>query len=143
MLFNNASVSTCYSLILPVQFGIRVLVLIYESPATEADCAGGRRTFDANVFGVFDMVNGFCPSAYSFLDGSRAPTIINTASILGRLPVPFAAGYNATEAAVTTYSDSLRIELAPLGIKVLTLFMGEVSTGLMTADNISLGQDSL
>ncbi|PVH72606.1 hypothetical protein DL98DRAFT_432895, partial [Cadophora sp. DSE1049] len=42
-----------------------------------------------------------------------------------------------------SYSDTLRIELAPLGIKVVTLFMGEVSTGLMSADNISFGQDSL
>jgi 1-acylglycerone phosphate reductase len=117
---------------------------VYETPSIEADSARVRKMFDTNVFGVFDMVNAFIPLLLASVDSpSRPPTIINTASILGRLPYPFAAGYNATKAAVTSYSDTLRIELAPLGIKVVTLFMGEVSTGLMSADNISFGQDSL
>ncbi|KAH6706322.1 hypothetical protein BKA61DRAFT_558818 [Leptodontidium sp. MPI-SDFR-AT-0119] len=117
---------------------------MYEIPAIEADPTRVRKMFDANVFGVFDMINAFTPLLLASVGASRTPpTIINTASILGRLPFPFSAAYNATKAAVTSYSDTLRIELAPLGIKVVTLFMGEVSTGLMSADNISFGQDSL
>ncbi|KAH9204002.1 hypothetical protein DL95DRAFT_499165 [Leptodontidium sp. 2 PMI_412] len=125
MLFNNAG-------------------MMYEVPAIEADPARIRKMFDANVFGVFDMVTAFVPLLLAAVSQSETPpTIINTASVLGRLPYPFAAGYNATKAAVASYSDTLRIELAPLGIKVVTLFMGEVSTGLMSADNVSFGRDSL
>ncbi|KAJ8103354.1 hypothetical protein POJ06DRAFT_247338 [Lipomyces tetrasporus] len=125
MLFNNAG-------------------MMYEAPAIEADPIRVRKMFDANVFGVFDMVNAFIPLLLASVSGSQAPpTIINTSSILGRLPFPFAAGYNASKAAVASYSDTLRIELNPLGIKVVTLFMGEVATGLMSADNISFGHESL
>ena len=117
---------------------------MYEAPAIEADRESIRRMFDANVFGLFDMVTAFVPLLLASVPNSQAPpTIINTSSILGRLPFPFAAAYNASKAAVASYSDTLRIELAPLGIKVVTLFMGEVSTGLMSADNISFGHDSL
>ncbi|KAH8594217.1 hypothetical protein B0O99DRAFT_595553 [Bisporella sp. PMI_857] len=125
MLFNNAG-------------------MMYEAPAIEANPASIRKMFDANVFGVFDMVTAFVPLLLASVSDSQAPpTIVNTSSVLSRLPYPFAAGYNASKAAVTSYSDTLRIELAPLGIKVVTLFMGEVSTGLMLPDNISFGHDSL
>lgn len=117
---------------------------MYEAPAIEADATRVRKMFDANVFGVFDMINAFIPLLLASVEGSRTPpTIINTASVLARLPFAFSAAYNATKAAVASYSDTLRIELAPLGIKVVTLFMGEVSTGLMSAENLSFGQDSL
>ncbi|KAH8892092.1 NAD(P)-binding protein [Thozetella sp. PMI_491] len=117
---------------------------MFETPAIEADPTRVRKMFDTNVFGVFDMVTAFTPLLLASVPDSKVPpTIINTSSVLGRLPYPFAAAYNATKAAVTSYSDTLRIELAPLGIKVVTLFMGEVSTGLMSADTISIGDDSL
>jgi 1-acylglycerone phosphate reductase len=69
--------------------------------------------------------------------------IINTSSVLARLPFAFSAAYNASKAAVASYSDTLRIELEPLGIKVVTLFMGEVSTKLMSPDNITFNSGSI
>jgi 1-acylglycerone phosphate reductase len=89
--------------------------------------------FDANVFGLFDMITAFTPLllASAAANGpSRPPAIINTASVLARVPYPFSAAYNASKAAVASYSDALRIELAPLGIKVITVYMGVVKTGL-------------
>jgi len=100
--------------------------------------------FDTNVFGLFDMTQAFLPLLLASVAESRLPpTIINTSSIVSRVPFLFSANYNASKAAVTSYSDTLRLELAPLGIKVVTLFMGEVSTTLMSSDNISFGADSL
>ena len=117
---------------------------MYVAAAIESDPARVRKMFDTNVFGVFDMVTAFVPLLLAAVPDSRAPpTIINASSILGRLPYPFAGPYNATKAAITSYSDTLRVELGPLGLKVVTLFMGEVSTGLMTTDMVSIGPDSL
>jgi 1-acylglycerone phosphate reductase len=100
--------------------------------------------FDTNVFGLFDMTQAFLPLLLASVPASHLPpTIINTSSIVSRVPFLFSANYNASKAAVTAYSDTLRLELAPLGIKVVTLFMGEVSTGLMLPDNISFGAESL
>ncbi|KAH7026912.1 hypothetical protein B0J12DRAFT_609849 [Macrophomina phaseolina] len=118
--------------------------VMHEAPAIEQDPARVRQMFDANVFGLFDMVTAFVPLLLAAVPDSKTPpTIINTSSVLSRLPYPFSAAYNATKAAVTSYSDTLRLELAPLGIKVVTLFMGEVTTRLMSPNNVSFGPDSL
>ncbi|CAJ0544063.1 Ff.00g040640.m01.CDS01 [Fusarium sp. VM40] len=125
MLFNNAGI-------------------MYEAPALEADPVRIRQMYDTNVFGLFDVVAAFTPLLIAAVpNADHTPTIVNVASILARIPFPFASAYNASKAAVSTYSDTLRLELSPLGIRVVTLFMGEVSTGLMSADSINFGPDSL
>lgn len=117
---------------------------MYEAPAIEADQDQVRNMFNTNVFGLFDMVQAFTPLLLASVSGSTAPpTIINTASVVARLPYLFSAQYNASKAAVSSYSDTLRIELAPLGIKVVTLFMGIVSTKLTSPDKAQLAPDSL
>ncbi|KAH7379110.1 hypothetical protein DE146DRAFT_304339 [Phaeosphaeria sp. MPI-PUGE-AT-0046c] len=118
--------------------------MMYEAPAIEADPKRVRQMFDANVFGVFDMVSAFTPLLLAAVsDPSRPPTIINTASVLAKVPYPFSAGYNATKAAIASYSDTLRLELAPLGIKVVTLYMGVVSTGISSPDGIRFDPNSI
>lgn len=118
---------------------------VYEAPAIEADPARVKQMFDTNVFGLFDVVQAFAPLLIAAVadSGNAAPTVVNVASVLARLPMPFLSGYNATKAAVSAYSDTLRLELRPLGIRVVTLFMGEVSTLLMSSDNIRFGEKSL
>ncbi|KAJ5600160.1 Glucose/ribitol dehydrogenase [Penicillium hetheringtonii] len=99
---------------------------MYEAPAIEADPARTRAMFDANVFGLFDMVSTFTPLLLASASNTqKPPVIINTSSILSRIP------------------DTLRIELNPLGIKVVTVFMGEVATNLMLSENISFGSKSI
>lgn len=156
MLFNNAGTSmshlwfrmvfwhpgTClYSFQLLTEF---FALTVYEAPAIEADPARTCAMFDANVFGLFDMVSTFTPLLLASASNTRKPpVIINTSSILSRIPFVFSAAYNASKAAVASYSDTLRIELNPLGIKVVTVFMGEVATNLMLSENISFGSKSI
>ncbi|KAJ5812011.1 hypothetical protein N7474_008312 [Penicillium riverlandense] len=117
---------------------------MYEAPAIEADPARIRSMFDTNVFGLFDMVSAFTPLLLASTSPKNTPpVIINTSSVLARLPYAFSAAYNASKAAVASYSDTLRIELEPLGIKVVTLFMGEVATKLMSPDNIYFSSGSI
>ena len=117
---------------------------VYEAPAIEADPHRVKQMFETNVFGLFNMVTAFTPLLIAATSkDAPAPIVVNVASVLSRLPMPFGSGYNATKAAVVSYSDTLRLELEPLGIKVLTLFMGEVSTALMMPDNVHFGKDSL
>lgn len=117
---------------------------MYEAPAIEADRERVRSLFETNVFGLFDMVSAFSPLLLAAVPSSeQPPTIVNTASILARLPFPFSSAYNATKAAVASYSDTLRLEVEPLGLKVVTLYMGEVSTPLMSAGNIRFGPHSI
>ncbi|KAL1852382.1 hypothetical protein Daus18300_012215 [Diaporthe australafricana] len=138
VLFNNAGASNHNSRDAPD------IIKVYEAPAIEADRARVRGLFDTNVFGLFDMVQAFTPLLLAAVPMSKQPpTIVNTASVLARLPSPFSSAYNATKAAIASYSDTLRLEVEPLGLKVVTLYMGEVSTALMSAGNINFGPDSI
>ncbi|KAH6963262.1 hypothetical protein DER45DRAFT_601639 [Fusarium avenaceum] len=116
---------------------------LYEAPAIEADPARVRSLFDTNVFGLMEVVTAFTPLLLASVSPNYTPTIINVASVLARLPSPFSSAYNATKAAVVAYSDTLRLEVLPLGLKVVTLHMGEVSTPLMATDNINFGAESI
>lgn len=154
ILFNNAGTSM-RSLLLQKVYNWNAATLItefitadyipvYEVPAIEADAARTRDVFNTNVFGLFDMVSAFIPLLLSSNSPRDTPAmIVNTSSVLARLPFVFSAAYNASKAAVASYSDTLRIELEPLGIKVVTLFMGEVATKLMSPDEISFKPGSI
>ncbi|KAI8301579.1 hypothetical protein K4K59_000982 [Colletotrichum sp. SAR11_240] len=119
-------------------------ILYNNAGALEADSGRVRNMFDANVFGLFDMVTAFTPLLLAAVPNSSIPpTIVNVASVLARLPGPFTSGYNASKAAVASYSDTLRLEVSPLGLKVLTVYMGEVSTAIIQADNVKFAPDSV
>ncbi|KAG9235669.1 hypothetical protein BJ875DRAFT_503863 [Amylocarpus encephaloides] len=117
---------------------------MFEIPAIEADPQATKSMFEANVFGLFNMVTAFTPLLLASSSNPQLPpTIVNTSSIVSRVPFSHAAQYNASKAAVSSYSDTLRIELAPLGIKVVTLYMGVVATGITNPDRINFGSSSL
>ncbi|KAJ4007406.1 hypothetical protein NW752_007615 [Fusarium irregulare] len=117
--------------------------VLLEAPAVEADPARVRSLFDTNVFGLMEMVTAFTPLLLASVSNSHMPTVVNVASILAHLPSPFTSAYNARKAAVVAYSDTLRLEVQPLGIKVVTLYMGEVLTPLMATSNINFGIESI
>lgn len=58
--------------------------------------------------------------------------------------MPVAAYYNASKAAVRQYGETLRLELAPLGVKVVTAMVGFVGTKIMdNLPNFELPDNSL
>jgi NAD(P)-dependent dehydrogenase (short-subunit alcohol dehydrogenase family) len=58
----------------------------------------------------------------------RKGTIVNLSSIAGRFPFPMSGVYAATKYAVEGITDSLRIDLAPFGIKVVAIRPGPIAT---------------
>jgi 1-acylglycerone phosphate reductase len=89
--------------------------------------------FDINVFAVMAMINDFIPLLIAAKGGG---TIVNHGSMVRSLPHPFTAAYNASKSAVSQYSHTLRIELEPLGVKVIELVSGRVATGLITVPTL-------
>ena len=51
--------------------------------------------------------------------------------------------YNASKAGLQSWSESLRLELQPFGVNVVSLVTGSVSTNLLTHPDIRLPEDSL
>ena len=88
-----------------------------------------KQQFDTNVFGLLAVTRTVLPS----MRARGAGRVINISSIVGRTSFPAMGAYGATKYAVEALSDSLRMELAPLGIKVVLIEPGFVATDIFAA----------
>ena len=84
----------------------------------------GRRQFEVNVFGPARLVQLVTPHMREQGSGR----IINISSVGGKFYEPLGAWYHATKFAVEGFSDSLRLELAPYGIRVVIVEPGPIRT---------------
>ena len=97
----------------------------------EEDLAVFRRVMDTNVFGMAATFAPFIP-AMKAAGGERR--LVGIASVAGIRGLPGAEAYSASKAAAITYLESLRLEMRPYGIKVVTIAPGYIETP-MTAVN--------
>lgn len=84
-----------------------------------------QETFDANVFSIMKLCKVFAPMLIE-----AKGTIVQTGSLAGVMPYVFASVYAASKAALHAYSDTLRVELAPLGVRVITIVTGGVKSNI-------------
>ncbi len=96
----------------------------------EEDLAAFRAVLDTNVAGLFHT---FHPFVGPMREAGRG-TLAGIASIAGFRGLPGAAAYSASKAAAIRVLESLRVELSPTGIAVVTICPGYVATP-MTARN--------
>ncbi|KTD11020.1 oxidoreductase with NAD(P)-binding Rossmann-fold domain protein [Legionella gratiana] len=83
-----------------------------------------RAQFETNVFGLVELTNLAIPVMRKQGNGR----IINISSILGVISMPFRGAYNASKYAVEGVSDTLRLELQPSGIDVITVEPGPIES---------------
>jgi short-subunit dehydrogenase len=81
----------------------------------DADEQSTRAMFDVHVFGAERVARAVLPGMLE----RRSGTIVNFASTVGWVPMPAAAAYCAAKAAILAFSESLRGELDPHGVRVL------------------------
>jgi NAD(P)-dependent dehydrogenase (short-subunit alcohol dehydrogenase family) len=84
----------------------------------------GRRQFEVNVFGLARLTQLVIP----LMRGQGAGAIVNISSMGGKIYEPYGSWYHATKFAVEGLSDSLRLELAPFGIRVIIIEPGGIRT---------------
>lgn len=97
----------------------------------EEDLAVFRRVMDTNVYGMAATFAPFIP-ALKAAGGERR--LVGIASVAGIRGLPGAEAYSASKAAAIAYLESLRLEMRPYGIKVVTIAPGYIATP-MTAIN--------
>ena len=108
VLVNNAGVDTDY---LPVE---------------HANIDDWRRMFETNVFGVVALTSAAIPTLRQ-----NQPSVICTvtsSSIIAS--VPFFSAYRSSKAAASAFGDSLRVEVAPFGIRVVEILPGPIDTDM-------------
>ncbi|KAI0392006.1 putative short-chain dehydrogenase/reductase [Xylariaceae sp. FL0594] len=102
--------------------GAGFLMPVLDTPIEEA-----RKTFEVNFWGVLAMVKAFAPL---LIDSGGGGVVVNVASIAGAVPLPWQAIYNSSKAAVAMLSETLRLELSSLGVRVVTAMVGAVETDI-------------
>ncbi|XP_020600573.1 short-chain dehydrogenase/reductase family 9C member 7-like [Orbicella faveolata] len=86
-----------------------------------------KRSADVNLWGMIDVTKTFLP-----LLKKTPGRVVNLSSMLGRLTVPFYGAYCVTKYGVEAFSDALRREMQPWGIKVSMLEPGAFLTDLIS-----------
>jgi NAD(P)-dependent dehydrogenase (short-subunit alcohol dehydrogenase family) len=84
-----------------------------------------RRQFEINTFGPAHVIQAFLP-----LLRTGHGRIINISAPTARVPVPFMAPIGASKAALASFSDSLRLELASWNIPVVVIEPGGTDTAI-------------
>jgi len=90
----------------------------------DTDSNALRRQFETNVIAPVALSRAFLP----LLRTSSSACIANIGSISGVATTPFAGVYCASKAALHALSDAMRMELAPLGVRVVTVQPGGIAS---------------
>lgn len=111
--------------------------IMHVMPFADATVADARRVFDVNVLGVVAVTQAFLPLLLTSARrnnphdaGGGGPMVVNICSINSQVRPPFFGIYNASKAAIEVLGGTIRPELAPLGIRVVTVKTGSVHTEL-------------
>lgn len=89
-----------------------------------------RRIFETNYFGVVRLTRAVAPQMIE----RRSGLIINVSSLAGRIGHLFNATYAAAKHALTGFSRSIRLELKPFNIDVVSVEPGYHKTEIIRAN---------
>jgi NADP-dependent 3-hydroxy acid dehydrogenase YdfG len=101
--------------------GVMLLGPIANAPTEE-----WRRMIDANVYGVLYCTHAALP----LMAEQGSGQIVNVSSVAGRIARAGSGVYNLTKFGVGAFSESLRQEAVPLGVRVTLVEPGAVATEL-------------
>ncbi|MBC8393325.1 MAG: SDR family oxidoreductase [Deltaproteobacteria bacterium] len=89
-----------------------------------------RRVFETNYFGQVNLTRAVAAGMIE----QKGGRIINIASLAGRIGHPFNAAYGASKHALIGFTKSIRVELAPFGIDVISIEPGYHKTEIIRAN---------
>jgi len=98
--------------------------IVYAGSVEDMSIEEYQHQFDTNYFGVIRVTKSVLPYMRAQADG----VIVNVGSIAGFMGLPFQSAYCASKAALEMFTESLRIEVKPYGIRSLVLQLGDYKT---------------
>ncbi len=107
-------------------------------PVEEIPLDEARYQFEVNVFGPARLTQLLLPA----MRERRSGTIVNITSMGGKIYTVLGAWYHATKHALEGWSDSLRLEAEPFGIRVVVVEPGLIETGFGDAASKGLVERS-
>lgn len=121
---SDASVAAARDTVGPVDALVNNAGFGIEGPVEEVPLADARRAFETNFFGAARMIQAFLPAMRERGSG----TIVNVSSVAGITGAPLAGFYSATKFALEALSESLHLEVAHYGVRVLVVEPGSIAT---------------
>ena len=97
-----------------------------NAPVETLPLSEWRRLFDINLFGHVAMMQALLPA----LIESRG-TVVNVSSVGGKLAMATYGPYAGSKFALEAVSDALRREVEPLGVKVVVIEPGAVTSEML------------
>ena len=95
-------------------------------PLEETPIIEMKKTFDTNFFGVMHVCNAVLPEMRKQNNG----LIINITSIAGDMGLPYRGIYSASKAALSIYTEALRLETKQFGVDVIDVAPGDFATNI-------------
>ncbi|HWI50588.1 MAG TPA: SDR family NAD(P)-dependent oxidoreductase [Symbiobacteriaceae bacterium] len=86
------------------------------------DIAEFRRCLEVNLIAPVRVIQAFLPVM------NAGSAIVQISSVLGKVSVPYTAGYNASKYGLNAISDALRLEAAGAGVKVISVYPGSTES---------------
>ncbi|GAA1657789.1 SDR family NAD(P)-dependent oxidoreductase [Actinoplanes couchii] len=115
-------------------------------PVLGADVTDWRRCLDTNVLGLMLVTHAALPHLARAAGQGGTADIVNIASVGGRETFPGSSAYNASKWAVVGFSEALRKEISPAGVRVSLVEPGFTDTELpasITDDTIRASIEDL
>lgn len=109
-----------------------------NAPVEAIPLAAWRRHFDVNFFGHVALTQALLPALIAGGDGR----LVNVSSVGGRVAFPTYGAYAAAKFALEGFSDALRREVSRLGVRVIVIEPGNITTpmwgkGVATMNELS------
>ncbi len=108
-------------------------------PFETMDDAAVQQQLDTNVTGLMRMTKAVLPQ----MRANGGGTIINIASMGGRVTFPLYSVYHGTKFAVEGFTESLQFELAPQNIRVKLIEPGAIKTDFYSRSMEHSGADGI
>lgn len=96
----------------------------YNMPVVDVDLEEARKVYELNVFSLMSVTRAFLP----LLLKSKDAKIANNISISAYVGLPFIGMYSSSKAAANMMTETMRLELAPFGVRVIALMTGSVQS---------------
>lgn len=97
----------------------------YPAALEFTDAATLMTLLDVNTVGPLRMIRALLPALRQ-----RRGRIVNVSSMNGTVALPMVGGYSASKFALEALCDTLRVELRPWGIQVISIRPGQVQTAI-------------
>ncbi|KAA8645768.1 uncharacterized protein ATNIH1004_007187 [Aspergillus tanneri] len=92
-------------------------------PLLDASIDDAKKLYDTNVWAILAMAQAFAPMLIK-----AKGVLCNISSVSGEMVFAWAGIYSSSRCATTRLSETLRLEMAPLGVRVVTVILGGVQT---------------